>query len=96
MITRYPERFAAAIPICGGADPSKASLIKDMPIRTFHGTADASVPYSGTKEMVDALKSEGSSVKFTTYEGADHVAAWVKAYQEPDFYSWLFEQTKNK
>ena len=97
MITRYPERFAAAIPICGGADPNKATLIKDMPIWTFHGTADEDVPYAGTQAMVKALTDAGAeNVKFITYEGANHAATWVKAYQEPDFYSWLFAQTKNK
>lgn len=95
MITRYPERFAAAIPICGGADPNKATLIKDMPIWTFHGTADEDVPYAGTEAMVKALTEAGAkNVKFITYNGANHAATWVKAYQEPDFYSWLFAQGK--
>lgn len=96
MITRYPDRFAAAIPICGGADPTKTELIKNMPIWTFHGTADTDVPYKGTKAMVDALKTAGSNVNFITYEGVNHAGTWVKAYQEPNFYSWLFSQTKSK
>ena len=30
-IMRHEEIFAAAVPICGGADPTKAEILKDMP-----------------------------------------------------------------
>jgi predicted peptidase len=40
LLTRHPELFAAAIPVCGGADPSKAERLLSIPIWTFHGLLD--------------------------------------------------------
>lgn len=38
------------------------------------------------------LVESGSGVKFTRYEGAGHVEAWEKAYDDPKVWKWLFEQ----
>ena len=92
-ITRNPDLFAAAIPICGSADPSKAELIKDMPVWTFHGDADPTVPVSGTREMVAALRAVGSSVRYTEYAGYGH-NVWDSAFAEPELLSWMFSQSK--
>ena len=35
-LQRWPEKFAAAIAICGGGDPAYADAIKDIPIYIFH------------------------------------------------------------
>ena len=49
LLMRYPDTFAAGVPICGGGDPSKAEILKNIPIWTRHGTADPTVPYAGTQ-----------------------------------------------
>lgn len=36
IISRNPDKFAAAIPVCGGIDESYMEGLKGMPIRTFH------------------------------------------------------------
>lgn len=90
LLMRYPDVFAAGIPICGGADPSKAPALKDMPIWTFHGAADTAVPFSGTQQMVSALKNAGSTqIRFTTYPGKDH-EIWNEALSIPGLGAWLF------
>ena len=43
-ISRRPDLFAAAIPICGGADPAQAPVLKNMAISIFHGDRDNLVP----------------------------------------------------
>ena len=40
LATKRPDLFAAAVPICGGGDPSTASLLKNLPIWVFHGARD--------------------------------------------------------
>jgi len=55
VIARYPEKFASAIPICGGGDPDKAARIKDMKIWIFHSADDNIVPVRGSQEMFRAL-----------------------------------------
>lgn len=92
LITRYPNKFAAAAPICGGADPSKAELIKDTPIWTFHGDKDDIVPIEGTRKMVEALKQAGSTViTYTEYPGVGH-GCWDNAYATKGFFDWMFAQ----
>ena len=60
LIERYPDKFAAAMPLCGGGDPSKAPLLKDMAIWICHGDRDPYVPVQGSRDMFDAiLKARG-------------------------------------
>ena len=45
LISLYPEKFAAAVPVCGvGGDTSKASILKHVPLWIFHGALDVIVP----------------------------------------------------
>ncbi len=55
LIERYPTKFAAAMPICGGADPSQAEKIKDMAIWITHGDSDRIVSPKGSRDMFDAI-----------------------------------------
>jgi predicted esterase len=93
MIMRNPDLFAAAVPICGGADPHYADAICDMPIYTVHGSADPTVPVAGTRAMVEALKAAGSPVIYQELEGEGH-GVWNWAAQNTDLWEWLFSQSK--
>lgn len=94
LITRYPEMFSAAVPICGGNDPTKAEKIVDLPIWTFHGDQDAAVAIDATRAMVEALKELGSTVvRYTEYAGLDH-GIWFKVFDEPEMLPWLFSQSR--
>lgn len=55
-ISRYPDRFAAAVPMSGAGDPDKASLFASLPIWVFHNTNDRIVPVSGSRDMVRAMQ----------------------------------------
>lgn len=95
LIMRHTELFAAAVPICGGADVTRAELLKDMPIYTAHGTWDDIVPYSNsTKIMVQALKDAGSTSVIYKEYSAGHVM-WQNVAQDPAMLKWLFLQKKN-
>jgi predicted peptidase len=65
IVTRYPRKFAATIPVVGAGDPSKAGLIAHMGIWAHHGDADDAVPVSGSRNMMKALESDGSRIFFT-------------------------------
>jgi MYXO-CTERM domain-containing protein len=82
-------RFAAAIPVCGGADPTKADLLKDLPIWTAHGDMDTVVPLQGTQDMVAALMTAGSDVQYSEYPGVGH-DAWTPTYGNQAIIDWLF------
>lgn len=94
MIMRYPDKFAAAVINCGAADPSKAELIKDMPIMVLHGSADPTVPVSGSRDMVNALKSLGSDVMYYEYENNDHYIQ-RRMFENPSMWlDFLMNQSK--
>ena len=95
LVCRYPDRFAAAVPLCGGGDPSKAELLKDLPIHIYHDKDDTSVPVQGSRDMYEALIAAGSEVVlYTESEGRGH-NVWDLAYREPDMIKWMFAQRRN-
>jgi len=91
MISRYPEKFAAAIPICGGGDESIADRLKNMPIWAFHGDNDKVVPVERSRNMIKAIKRAGGNPKYAEYKGVGH-GSWIRAYKEKALLEWLFEQ----
>ncbi len=92
LIIRHNDVFAAAAPMCGGGDPLKAASLLETPIYTFHGTADAAVPFEGTEEMVTAIEDEGGRlINFVIYDGEGH-SIWEKAAAEEGWVEWLFAQ----
>ncbi len=95
LITRYPDRFAAAAPICGGGDKTKAGAAKPVPVWAFHGDADTAVKPIRTIDMVEGLKAAGGSVSMTMYAGVGH-NSWSAAYAEPNFFPWLFAQKRGQ
>ncbi len=91
MITRFPGYFRAALPICGAGDPAKAELIKNMPLWVFHGDADDSVPVTGSRDMVCALKNAGSDVIYTEVANYGH-NIWKYVHESRIIYDWLFSR----
>lgn len=65
LLIGFPDRFAAAVPMSGAGDASKAALIKDIPIWDFHGALDNTVPVSGSRDMIHALENAGDEVVYT-------------------------------
>ena len=90
---KYPERFAAIAPICGGGNPEDVAAIKDIPTWVFHGAEDEVVLISESQKMVDALEVIGHRPKFTIYPEADH-DSWTETYNNEELYSWMFTQKK--
>lgn len=93
LAMRWPDRIAAAMPICGGGDTSRAKQVAQIAFWIFHGAADAVVPVSLSRQMVDALKAAGATVRYTEYPGVGH-NSWSKAYEEPELVEWLFAQRR--
>ena len=95
LITRHPEKFAAAIPVCGGGDKEKAAAAKAVPVWAFHGLADAVVLPVRTQDMVAGLRAAGGTAALTEYPGVAH-DSWTYAYAEPNLLPWLFAQRDRK
>lgn len=93
LLARQPEKFAAAVPICGGGDEKMAFRFKDVPVWAFHGRQDQVVKPERSRNMIMAIKEAGGQPKYTEYPEAYH-DSWVWAYEDPELLKWLFAQQK--
>jgi predicted peptidase len=91
LAAKYPERWAAIVPICGFGNPESAVKIKDIPCWCFHGDADPAVKVDQSRAFIAALKKAGAEPKYTEYPGVGH-NSWDKAYATPELYDWLLMQ----
>jgi predicted peptidase len=78
-----PDQFAAM-----------AEKIKHLSIWIFHGGADESSPVEQSRKMTAALKAAGSRVRYTEYPNTSHLAAWGRAYADPQMTAWLLSQRR--
>jgi len=93
LIQRFPDTFAAAIPVCGGGDKNKAEQIRHIPVWAFHGEKDTIVEPSRSREMITAIKNAGGNPKYTEYKNVMH-DAWTATYSDKNVLKWLFSQKK--
>lgn len=93
LAIRYPERFAAIAPICGGLWNQRVDRIRRLPVWTFHGEEDKTVPIEFTEEIVAGLEVLGADVRFTRYPGVEH-DSWTRTYANPDLYDWLLSHRR--
>ncbi len=91
LITRHPGIFAAAAPVTGVNDPSRASVIASLPVWAFHGELDRVSPVENTREMVAVLRQLGSPIKYSEFQGVGH-NSWTPAYSSIELYQWMFAQ----
>ncbi|MEM7014756.1 MAG: prolyl oligopeptidase family serine peptidase [Verrucomicrobiota bacterium] len=92
-IGEHADRFAAAVPICGGGDPSWANAMGDLPIWAFHGEEDYVVPIERSQEMVNAIQKAGGNAKLTSYPNVGH-DSYTQTYANPELYVWLLKQAR--
>ena len=93
IVRRNPKMFAAAFPICGGANPVVAPVLTKTSWWVFHGGKDNVVPPALSERMVEALQKEQADVQFTLYPEANH-NSWDNAFVEPGLMMWLFSKHK--
>ena len=93
-ISRRPDLFAAAMPICGGGDPRQAWRFREMPVFAVHGDADTVVSPARTREMVAALWKVGGRVSIVEYPGCGH-GSWRPAYSDKTLLGRFFGHVRN-
>jgi predicted peptidase len=94
-LQRYPDRFAAAVPICGGGDTKLAKRIIHVPIWAFHGDKDQAVPPERSRQMIEALREAGGTPKYTEYQNVGH-DSWTATYKDLAMHEWMFAQKRSR
>ena len=93
-VYRYPDLYAAALPICGGGDVNHYDKrVAKVPFWVFHGAVDAVVNPQLSRDMVEKLKSLKAEVKYSEYPGVNH-DSWKNAFEEKDYLSWMLSHKK--
>ena len=93
-VYRYPELYAAALPICGGGDTNLYDKrVGKTAFWIFHGTDDSVVDVKLSREMQAKLKSLKVENKYSEYPGVDH-NSWDNAFADPAFLSWAFKHKR--
>lgn len=91
-LTRFPQRFAAAAPVCGGGDEKTVTAAAArVPVWAFHSEDDGVVKVRRTRNMVQAMRDAGGQPKYFEYFFLGH-GSWDKAYSESELLSWMFSQ----
>jgi predicted peptidase len=93
LITKRPELFAGAVPLCGGGNPQQVGAARPVPVWAFHGARDEVVPVERSREMVRALRAAGGKATYTEYSDIGH-DVWTRAFSEPKLPEWLFAQRR--
>lgn len=94
LITKRPNLFAAAFPICGAGNVEAAgNFAKKVPVWIFHGGDDQVVPVQSSRAYDAKLKALGAEEKYTEYPGVGH-NSWDNVFVEPGLLPWLFQHRK--
>ena len=93
LLAEYPDRFAGAIPICGGAPYRKLKRKMDTPVWAFHGDKDRLVRPWRTRRAVKVSEGRNVEVKYTQYPEGSHFIG-PQVFQEPELDSWLFSHSR--
>jgi predicted peptidase len=89
----HPEKWAAIVPLCGRADLTQTSKIKDLPTWVFIGDKDKQELVENNRDVVKTLKSTGANLHYTEYADVGH-NCWDQAYATKELYDWLLKHKR--
>lgn len=94
---KYPDLFAAVVPICSYADTAAVKEIAHKPIWFITAEEDPFVKIELVRATVDALKAAGSNIIYTEYPKGTYFHpmahfSWVPAYANEEMREWMFSQ----
>lgn len=91
LVCRYPDLFAAASPICGGANYQRLANYKGRTaFSIYHGDSDRTVNVEWSRDAYKALQEAQAEVRYKEYPGVDH-NSWDNAFAEPDYIGWMYQ-----
>ncbi|MGJ1410131.1 prolyl oligopeptidase family serine peptidase [Sphingobacterium thalpophilum] len=83
---------------CGGvndSDTTRICRLRDIPILTYHGTADDEISIQETERIAKSLKKCDGKITFHRLKGEGHGIQYLYD-TEPWIYEWMLMQRKLK
>ncbi|WP_019554787.1 carboxylesterase family protein [Propionispira raffinosivorans] len=96
LASHYPEYFAALAPLAAASQSLPACWNKQLltiPVWAFHGEKDPIVPLKNDEALIDSLRNQGGTPRFTILPGQGHNIAWV--YKNKELYDWFLSNTRH-
>jgi predicted peptidase len=93
LVSAYPDKFAAAMPMCGRGDLEAVSNLAKTPIWVLVGAKDREQTVQNCQEMAMSLAKAGCKGRFTLYFELPH-DCWTVTYDNPETYEWLLSQKR--
>jgi predicted peptidase len=95
---RNPDTFAALVPLCAWASSSQGICkLNKIPIWTFHGALDTTVPIGETEEKVSRLQECKGNIKFTNLENEGHQIHWIyENKNQYNIFDWMLMHKKTE
>ncbi len=91
-----PEKFAAIAPVCGSGICWYGEVLKNTPVRMYHGDVDGIVPIEESVTMLKRINAFGNrNAELKICYGVDH-NAWDYAYDGDELANWLLAQRLGK
>lgn len=94
LACRFPDVFAAAVPICGGINTERlSSAAGKVKFRIFHGDADPVVTVDFSRNAYKTLRKLNAHVEYIEFPAVGH-DSWTPAFNRDDFMQWIYKQKK--
>ncbi|HEX2661140.1 MAG TPA: prolyl oligopeptidase family serine peptidase, partial [Polyangia bacterium] len=89
---RFPDKWRAAVPVCGGYDETQVASLVGLPLWAFHAEDDPAVPVGRTRDVIAAIRAHGGTPRYTEYPASAHHGhfSWIPAYGDPQLLPWMF------
>lgn len=93
VIGAYPDKFAAAITMCGTCWVDIKPIAK-VPLWVIHGVQDTATPFSRSTDFVKKMEAAGttSRLRYSWLEGCGH-SILARVYMLEKAYKWLFKHS---
>lgn len=87
----YPDRFAAAMALCGGGNNPDYSALCKIPLWILHGIADRDVKIRDSDEVVKGMRNvcKPERLIYNRLKGLNH-SILARVFYMPQTYQWLF------
>lgn len=93
VIAAYPDKFAAAITMCGTCWVDIKPIAK-VPLWVIHGVDDTATPFSRSTDFVKKMEAANttSRLRYSWLEGCGH-SILARVYMLEKVYKWLFKHS---
>ena len=93
LAAEYPDLFARIAPLAGSARGvlDQISVLQEISVWTFVGSADTVIAPNSSEQMVAELKKAGATADITEFDSADHVSVPSLTYLDENIrlVDWL-------